>query len=391
MPTLRTGGSAGEVLGLIAAGTARTRSDLCRQTGLSRATVSERLEVLFRAQLVSEGDEATRTGGRPSRVLTLSPARYVVLAADVGEDHVRLVATDLAGTLLGERLGSVLVAAGPDAVLGWVTDAAQELLSATGHSPADVLGLGLSVPAPVDWVHGQVTGPSVMTGWAGVDIASGVQRRLDVPVLVENDVNARGYGELAQGWQEEEVFYVKAGTGIGSAILSAGHLFRGALGAAGDIGHIRLDPENGPLCRCGAVGCVEAMAAGWSIVRDLRLAGIEVADTRAAVALAAQDVPEAVHLLRRSGRTIGRAIAYAVSLLNPGAVVVTGSLAGPGQHLLTGIRESVYAYCLPLATNEISIVEGRSGERGGALGMARLVVAHRLTADRVNTHLRSFV
>jgi predicted NBD/HSP70 family sugar kinase len=387
MARLTTGTSAGEVLAYIASGEARTRGALTRRTGLSRATMAERLEVLFSAGLIREGDLAKPSGGRPSRVLALDTDRYVVLAADVGEDHVRVLLTDLVGGVVAERVGSMPVSAGAPAVLGWVTTTGTRLLADAGRAPDDLLGVGLSVPALVDHARGRVTPPSVMEGWDGHGIEELVRATLDVPTVVENDVNARGYAEHLRDWRAyDDVLYVKAGTGIGSAIISSGSLFRGAQGAAGDIGHVRLRPDDGPLCRCGATGCVESLAAGWSIVRDLRASGHDVSTTRDALDLVRAGNPEAVNLLRAAGRTLGRAIAYAVSLLNPSIVVVGGSLSG--QHLLTGVRESVYSYSPPLATNDLRIVEGRGDERSGATGAALLAVARALEPDVVNSRLR---
>lgn len=390
MAALSSGASVGDVFALIAGGEARTRAALATRTGLSRSTVAERLDVLFRAGLIREGADAASTGGRPSKTLTLNTERHVILAADVGEDHIRLVVTDLDARVLHEEVGEVAVADGPQPVVGWVVDTGRRLVAELGRDLDDLLGVGLSVPAPVDFVRGEVAFPSVMTGWEGVSVEGLVRASLDVPVVVENDVNARGYGEYLASWRSaNDLFYVKAGTGIGSAIISGGALFRGTRGAAGDIGHIRIDPQTGPLCRCGAVGCVEAMAAGWSLVRDLRSLGLPVADTREAMAMVMASVPEAVSLLRQAGRTLGRAIAYSVNLLNPDLVVVGGSLSAAGDHLLVGIRESVYEYSLPLATADLAIVAGRGDERTGAIGAAHLVLGRALQADRINSHLRS--
>ena len=391
MAALSVGVSAGEVLALIASGEAQTRGALARRTGMSRPTLAERLDVLFRAGLIREGDQAESSRGRPSRTLGLDRDRYVVLGADVGEDHVRLLLTDLTGTVVAERLGEMPVTAGADAVLGWVTTTGRTLLEESGRSPRDLLGVGLSVPAPVDRTSHQVASPSVMTGWEDRPIEAIIRERLDVPVVVENDVNARGFAEHLQAWRAtDDLLYVKAGTGIGSAIISAGRLFRGTHGAAGDIGHFRLRPDDGPLCRCGNRGCVEALAAGWSIVRDLRAAGLEVSTTRDAMDLVRAGQPEAVGLLRAAGRTLGQAIAYAVNLLNPAVVVVGGSLTGTaGQHLLSGVRASVYAHSLPLATNDLRIVEGRGDERSGATGAALLAADRTLRPDVVNDRLRA--
>lgn len=392
MASLSSSLSAGEILTLIASKSADTRSSIARTTGLSRSTITERLDVLFEMGLIRETAGVQPSGGRPSKTITLNDDSHLILAADLGEDCIRLLVTDLSASVLAESVTEIAVSKGPDVVLRWIAQEGVRLVKQLGRREDEILGLGLSVPAPVDFAHGQVVAPSVMTGWDGIDIQTVFQRLLDVPVLVENDVNARGLGEYRLAWQDyDQVFYVKADTGIGSAILTGGELFRGAQGAAGDVGHMRLDPQDGPLCRCGAIGCVEALAAGWAITRDLSAQGLNVDSTRDAIELAKSGSPEAIHRMRESGRILGRAIAYCVNLLNPSLVIVGGSLTGAGEHLLMGIRESVYQYSLPLATRELQVVQAHGDERCGAIGAAQLVIEYSLQADRVNERIRAGV
>jgi predicted NBD/HSP70 family sugar kinase len=377
--------SVGEVLDLIASGAGQTRSSIARLTGLSRSTVTERLDALFDADLIREGVSTKPARGRPSKIITLNDDSRFVLAADIGEDHTRVVVTNLAGSILAERVGAMPVHDGAERTIGWIAGAGRQMLTDLDAGAGKLIGVALSVPAPVDFDRGEVTGPSIMTGWEGIALEPLVRRSLDVPVVVENDVNARGFGEYQAHWRDrDEIFYVKAGTGIGSAIISDGSIFRGANGAAGDIGHIRLEPESGPLCRCGSLGCVEAYAAGWSVVRDLAAAGFDVADTAAALALVRSGAPEAVRLVRQAGRALGRAIACGVSLLNPRLVVVSGSLAQVSEHLISGVRETVYQYSLPLATRELVVAVGRGDHHSGVLGAAHLAVRGALSPTRVN-------
>ena len=384
--------SVGEVFDLIATGTAQTRSSIAEKTGMSRSSVTERLEALFDADLIRENAVLKPVRGRPTKLLTLNSTSRLVLAADVGEDHTRVVVTDLAGSIQAEKVGAIPVSAGAETTVAWILDTGLELIASIGEEPDKLIGAALAVPAPVDFDRGEVTGPSIMTSWERIQLEPLVQRVLEVPVIVENDVNARGFGEYQAHWRSyDEVLYVKAGTGIGSAIISDGSLFRGANGAAGDIGHIRLEPDTGPLCRCGSLGCVEAFASGWSIVRDLEAAGLKVADTAAAMALVASGSPQAIHLLRNAGRRLGQAVSYAVSLLNPKLVIVSGSLTQNNQHLLTGVRELVYQNALPLATRDLMVVAGRGDHHSGVTGAARLAISRALSPERVNAHLRTLL
>ncbi|MBP0580011.1 ROK family transcriptional regulator [Labrys sp. LIt4] len=367
---------AGAILWLIASGKARSRSALIEASGLSRSTVTERLAALFAAGLIEEAPDAMPSGGRPARLIRLNTAFGVTLCADIGESHVRLAITDLEPRILAEAVGSVDIRRGPVPVLGWIVEQFRALLAGIGRDSGDVLGIGLGLPAPVDHEGGRVVGPSVMTGWDDFDIRSWMRRHFDAPVAVENDVNLMTLAEYRRFWPNVGQFlYIKAGTGIGSGIITDGRLYRGAQGAAGDIGHIQLTHAPAPLCRCGKLGCVEARAAGWAIARDLRGHGIEASAARDIIALTQAGEPEAVRLVREAGRVLGEVTSDVVSVLNPSVIVIGGTLALAGEDLMSGIRELVYQRSLPLATRNLTIAPAQSDlPTGLLLGAALLVI-----------------
>lgn len=353
-------------------------------TGLSRATIAQRLNALLAAGLVDETAQTAPSGGRPSRILRLDRNFGVVLAADIGERHIRLAATDLEPTIVAEVSGDIDIAEGPVAVLTWIAEQFHALLARVGRSVADVLGIGFSLPAPVDYNNGRVVGPSVMTGWDDFDIRGWLATRLNAPVFVENDVNLMTLSEVRRFWPDvSQLLFVKAGNGIGSGIVADGRIYRGAQGAAGDIGHIQLSGRGSPLCRCGKLGCVEARAAGWAIARDLRALGFEAREARDVLALVRANKPEAIRLVREAGRVLGEVAADVVSVLNPSVIVVGGTLSGANDHLLSGVRELVYQRCLPLATRELDIVAARSDANAGLLGAAQLVIEAQMHPEAV--------
>lgn len=135
------------------------------------------------------------------------------------------------------------------------------------------------------------------------------------------------------------------------------------------------------------MGCVEAFASGWALARDLREQGLDVADTADVIASVQQNVPVATHLVREAGKILGRAIAYCVSMLNPSHVVIGGSLSSVNGALMTGVRESVYQYSLPMATRDLVIATAKGDNRTGAMGAARLLVREVLPAERVDAAL----
>lgn len=367
--------SAAPLLSLIASGRAQSRAELIEQTGLSRTTVTQRLNALMMAGLVNEAATTLPSGGRPTRMLELNTGFGVILAADVGESILRTAVMTLEPSIIAESTCAIEPRGGPVPVLQTIVDQFQALLKQIGRPGEDVLGVGLCLPAPVDFSAGRVFGPSIMTGWDDFDIRAWLRPRLGAPVVVENDVNLMTLSESRRFWPEvEQLFYIKAGTGIGSGIIADGRLYRGAQGAAGDIGHIQLNSPDPPLCRCGKRGCVEARAAGWALARDLNGQGYDTHNARDIVALVHQNLPEAIHAVREAGRVLGEVTANVVSVLNPSVIVIGGTLSDVDEYLLAGVRQLVSERSLPLAKRELQIVRARSDGSAGILGAAQLAL-----------------
>ena len=367
--------AAGRLLALIRDGKASSRPGIERVSGLSRVTVVQRLRYLFDAGLVVEDDATEASGGRPARIIRANPDFAIALAADVGESVIRIAATDLSPRIVAETTIDLDVASGPQTTLTEIARAARKLVNDLGKSRRKVLGVGLSLPAPVNHVAGRVVGPSVMRGWDDYDVCGFLVGELGVPALVENDVNLMALSEYRRFWPRVDHFlFIKAGTGIGSGIILNGALYRGARGASGDIGHIQFDEASAPLCRCGKFGCVEARAAGWAIARDLRANGFDANNARDVIALLEQREPDCIQRIREAGRVLGEVAADVVSVLNPTTIVIGGTLARAGEHLLAGVKEMIYRRSLPLALDGLGVFRARSDDRAGVLGAAHLVI-----------------
>lgn len=367
----------GEILALFRTQPALTRADVIQQTGLSRSTVNQRLDALLAAALVVPSGEDSPTGGRPAGRFAFNRVRGVLLVADIGATGMRCALCDLAGNVAAERERAMDVATGPQVVLAAAEEMFEELLAESGRTAADVYGIGIDVPGPVDFDSGQVVSPPIMSGWDRFDIPGWFAGGYGCPVLVEKDVNAMAFGEQRSGYPEvRQLLMLKLGTGVGAGMIIGGAVYRGADGAAGDIGHIQLtvdDAGDKPLCRCGNTGCVEAYAGGWALVRDLKAAGCAVDSVDDAIALIRTGDLTAVQLARRAGRMIGHAIADSVNLFNPRVVVIGGQLARIDEQLFAGIREMVYRRSLPLATRNLQIVVSKLGNRSGLVGLALLL------------------
>ncbi len=275
-------------------------------------------------------------------------------------------------------------------MLDWVTSTTSKMLDLTGRTAADLIGVGIGVPGPVEHSSGRPMRPPIMPGWDGYDVPAHVTRVFDVPVLVDNDVNIMALGEHAVAHADvEHLLFVKVATGIGAGIISGGRLHRGAVGAAGDLGHVAAPHAPEVLCSCGNLGCLEAVASGPAISRALSEIGITATSNADIVDLVRGGNIPAAHAVRQAGRTIGEVLATCVSLLNPSVIVIGGSLAQAGESLIAGVREVVYGRSLPLATSNLQIVAATTGVQAGVIGAATMVIQHALTADRVDLALAS--
>ncbi|MDX6740593.1 ROK family protein [Actinocorallia sp. A-T 12471] len=368
------------LLAILRDGGARTRAELVEMTGLARSTVAGRLDVLLSERWIVPQREAVASGGRPATAFAFNPGAKLALSADLGVTHARLAVADLNAAIIAESSAEIAVVQGPRSVLGWVIETASELLSGLGRDLTDLCGVGVGLPGPAEHETGRPVSPPVMPGWNGFDVVRHLHDALGAPVLVDNEVNMMALGEhRATAPAVDQLMFVKHGTGIGGGVITDGQLHRGAQGAAGDIGHVRAASAPDDLvCACGNIGCLEALAGGAVLAGRLRELGENARGARDVARLVRAGHDDAVRLDRQAGRDVGEVLAGLVNFLNPTAIVLGGDLSRAGEHLLAGIRETVYRRSLPLATQHLQIRASGLGERAGVVGGAVMVVENAL-------------
>jgi predicted NBD/HSP70 family sugar kinase len=375
-------GSPGDVLTLISAGFATTRSDLARLTGLARSTIAQRVDALIERGLVEETESGESTGGRPPRQLRLHTEQHAFAGVDLGATHCRITLMDMSGEVLASCEDQLLIGDGPETVLAHVDGRLDRLLTEAGRPRAALRAIGMGVPGPVEYATGRPNNPPIMPGWNDYPIPEYFD---GAAVLVDNDVNVMALGEQRNAFAEtHHLLCVKVGTGIGCGIVAEGRLHRGAQGSAGDIGHIRVNGHDDAGCRCGNSACLEAVAGGAAVARRLTELGIAAETGADVVALVQAGNTQALRLVREAGRLIGEVLASLVNFFNPEVIVIGGALSRVHEHLLAGIRETVYRRSLPLATHHLSIVPSRMGVNAAALGAGMLAIEHYLSPENVN-------
>jgi glucokinase-like ROK family protein len=365
-----------------------SRPRLVDATGLSRAVVTQRVAELVDHGLLAEGELGRSTGGRSPRTVRFRSDAGHLLVADLGATSIDAAVSDLSGGILAHVAEPIDIADGPEAVLDRVAELFAQCLE-SAELPGALWGIGIGVPGPVEFESGRPIAPPIMPGWDRYDVRAHFAGH-GVPVWVDNDVNVMALGELRGGVARghDNVVFIKIGTGIGAGIIVRGKLHRGAQGCAGDVGHVQVtDDDSVVVCRCGNVGCLEALAGGAALSRDAealardgrspflsaRLAELGSLDAAEIARAASHGDAASVELITAAGRQIGAALAGIVNFFNPSLVVIGGGVAGAGDGFLATIRESVYRRSLPLATRELALKRSTLGDLAGVVGAAAMV------------------
>ena len=386
---LRTIWEAGEV----------SRASLSREIGLAPSTVSVIVQDLLDDGLVAISHVAPSRGGRPPVVLRFSTERFAFMGVDIGASHVRVALMNAQGTLLTSDGMDYPVEDDPQGALELIERLALPSLTGDADHPT-VVGIGLSVPSPLDPRNPDQLSARILPRWADVPVLSRVKRFTNLPVWIDNDANV---GALAEHWWgagrgSSDMAYIKVATGVGAGLVINGQVFRGSAGVAGEIGHTAID-SSGPLCRCGLYGCLEAMVGASSLRREIALrlergetsvlSRVDPAPEQIATAARAAD-PLARDVLSVAGGYLGTAVANLVNLLNPAKVILGGSLPVlAGEHLLAPMRAALAMRTLGRSFDATEVVVSELGEDAMVLGAATQVLEAALQSPSLLARLPS--
>jgi glucokinase-like ROK family protein len=371
-----------------------SREALATGSAFSKSRANAAVAGMLEQGVLETTGEQVATGGRRAGTLRLSRGLGVLVGVAMGATglEVGVLSPDL--SVLAHHSEPADVRDGPAVVLSRVRALMHGLLESCGAKPRDVIAIGIGVPGPVDFGLGQLVNPPLMPEWDAYAIRDDLRADFPAPVFVDNDVNVMALGEL---WRMQRALpnfvVIKVGTGIGCGIVCHGHVYRGANGSAGDVGHICVDPL-GPRCHCGNLGCVETMAAGPAIAR----AATEAARNGESAMLAQrlgergtlklQDVAQASRagdgaataIVQRSGALVGQMLASVVNFYNPSHVFIGGAIQKIGPLFLAAVRQSVYHRSLALSTRHLEIQYTPLGERAGLVGAGVLAMQESLLA-----------
>jgi len=382
---VREQGLTTEVLNLLWRRREVSRAEIARHTGRSRSTISDLVARLIATGLVKEVGSGESRGGRRPILIGFRDDAGVILGVDLGATHISVILTDLRGSVLAWRDRSYPVRSNPGGAGDLALELCHDCLAEWGGDTNCLIGIGVAVPSPVDPESPDRVLERIHPAWRGRAILDRLDGAFGVPVFIENDANLGAVAEhsLGKAVGVDDFLYLKVATGVGAGLMIGGEIYRGSTGVAGEIGHIVVDPA-GPECVCGGHGCLATFVGTQALVRrtgellkgpvSSTLSGTDF-DIKTIEDAALADDPVALRVVDEAARYLGIAVAGVVNLLNPGSVIVGGSLARAGDRLLLPLREAVLRRTLvaSAAASEIRISE--LGPRATALGAATHVLA----------------
>ncbi|MGH9019486.1 MAG: ROK family protein [Acidimicrobiales bacterium] len=351
-----------------------SRADLARQSSLSAATVSTIVDKLIRRGIFNEVSIAPSSGGRPPVLLSIDPKAAYVIGIKLRADGLTTVVCDLDAQVVSSAETSANLVGNPAAALSAIEHAVRRALRDATVPPTKVLGVGVGLPGIIDTDHG-VCNFSHLLWWRDVDLATPLRKRLGLPVWVDNDVNTLAVAEKWAGDAPDARNFVtlSVGRGIGLGIVIDRSLYRGANGAAGEFGHIIVDPA-GPKCECGRFGCLEAFV-GEAALR--RAAGDRVGHDVSREELVQRAISgdtATVELLESAGRRLGAAVANVMTVLNPELLVICGEGTELGSAFLDPIVSAVREHSFGDLGRDVDVRVQLWGDEAWAVGAATLVL-----------------
>ena len=303
--------------------------------------------------------------------------RRWTVGVDFGGTNIKVGLVDARGRVARAHIVPSKAAARPASFIDGVSRLVESLARSVGARPAGLRGVGVGAPGPVDVARGVVHSMVNVPGWREVPLARRLERRLGCRCLVDNDVNLFTLAEwrFGAGRGADHLVGLTLGTGVGGGLLVNGALYRGACGAAGELGHMVIDPR-GYRCGCGRRGCLEALVSAPAVVRlarrTMRRRGAHLTSQLVGRAARAGD-SRARRVWVEIGRRLGVGLANVVNLLNPDRIVIGGGVANNWTLFAPTLIRTLRAEAMEVPGAAVQVVRGRLGDRAGIVGAAVLV------------------
>ncbi len=300
--------------------------------------------------------------------------RKYIVGVDLGGTNIK-IGLIRNNKILAKSVSPTPKFSSPARLIGVIISGIRQIFPAgAGYSLNGILGVGLGVPGPVDFVRGVVYYLPNINGWHNVRLAEIIRKELKRPVFVDNDANLMCLAEsrLGAAWGKKNVVAITLGTGVGGGLLINGELYRGSGFLAGEIGHIPIN-EDGPRCNCGSSACLERYIGNRYILRDAKKVFKRNVSLESLSEMARRGNPRAVRIWEDMSRHLGIALAGVVNLLNPEVIVIGGGVSAAGKAIFDSVRKIIRERAMPVQARSVRVLRAQLANDAGILGAGLLV------------------
>ena len=294
-----------------------------------------------------------------------------VFGIDIGGTKIAVAAVSLQGEILARDEIETRAAEGASRVIARLCHTLHLL-----QRDDELLGIGIGCTGPVDPRTGHVMNPYTLPTWDDVDIVTPLVDEFHARVVLENDCDAAALGEHWVGAAKgtNNAVYVTVGTGIGAGLILNNKLYRGVGMVAGEVGHMTIDID-GPLCYCGAHGCLEILAAGPAIARVYqKKMGLENVSARDVILAAQNGDIEAHAVIEHAAYYLGIGIGNLITILAPEVIVMGGGVMQSFEMFYPMMRATITQNVTLVPSQQVKIVPAALGQNAGVIGAAKALL-----------------
>jgi glucokinase len=300
--------------------------------------------------------------------------KRLIIAIDLGGTNLKIALLDSKYKIKEKRVISTKGFFRKESLIFTIINGIAKVIRENKLKKQEILGIGLGLPGPIDVEKGIVHFFPNIPGWKEVNLKKILEKKLKLPVFMDNDANLMALAESKVGAAKgfKNAVCLTLGTGVGGGIILEGNLYRGSSFSAGEIGHVPIN-ENGPRCNCHGWACLETYIGNKRIEKQARSAFRRNISLEELSKLAAKNNKQAIEIWQEAGRRLGVALAGVVNLFNPDAIVIGGGVANAGKALLDPVKETILKRAMSVQARHVRVFKAKLGNDAGLIGAAILV------------------
>ncbi|MEN1938530.1 ROK family transcriptional regulator [Paenibacillus sp. 102] len=346
-----------------------SRADIAKITRMSPTSISRIVSELDQQGLVRETELVTSGVGRKAVLLDICKDALYTIGVGIDTTIVKVGIVNFAGELIASGLLERQPDESYEETLRIISCHIEELIQQAGVSREKIIGLGVGLPGLIDHKNGMVL-LSAQLGWKQVQISKRIQELTGFKVIIDNELKMKTLAEYLCGAAKgsKKATLIGFGTGVGSALIINGEIYRGETNSAGEIGHTVVDP-NGNVCECGKIGCLQTYIAENALLSESRKVK-NISNTNELFEAMRNGEPWAVNIIERAGTYIAITISNVLCLYNPETVILSGNLIENYPEMQQLVSQKCNVFIWEPLKSTFKITFSQLGEQGVMIGAA---------------------